>query len=517
VDEDMKKAHTKIPTRFRIAAFFIIFEFAQLLAVFILLNRFSIIMTVLSYGFTFGVILYVINKDEIPELKLPWLILFLVLPVISAFIYILINGTEQTKKLKKAFDKSNEELSPFKQSDAVKSLALKSLQEKNLDAYLQANYICRVADMPYHDRSKATYYRVGEDFHAALLEALQKAEHFIFMEYFIIGKGVMWDSIHDVLIQKVKQGVKVNLIYDDFGCMPTLPQHYYKELTKEGIECIPFNRFSPILSQIHNNRDHRKITVIDGVVGFTGGANLADEYINYYPKHGHWKDSAVKVEGEAVKNLTMMFLSSWNMQSKSALEYEPYLNVDFPIFESNGAVIPYGDGPGLLYADNIGRDVYLNIINAAKRYVYITTPYLICDFAIIDALRTAAKKGVDVRIITPGIPDKKLIWILTRSNYKQLIRDGVKIYEYTPGYIHAKNFICDDMFAVCGTINLDYRSLIHHFECGVWLYNVDAVQDMKTDYVGTMEQSEMISMEKASLNGLQKLLTDILKVFFPLL
>jgi len=277
---------------------------------------FSSVMMVLSYIFNFCVFLYVINREEIPELKLPWLILILLLPILGAYIFILFNGNEQNKKLKKTFNIATEKLQPFGQQNPDIEL----LQAQNMDAYLQANYLYRAADMPYRDCSKVIYYPIGEDFHAALLEALDKAEHFIFMEYFIIEKGIMWDSIHNVLVRKVKQGVQVNVLYDDFGCMTTLPQHYYRELTNEGIQCIPSNRFKPILSQIHNNRDHRKITIIDGIVGFTGGINLADEYINACEKFGHWKDTAVKIEGEAVKNLTMLFLSSWNMQNKALLE-----------------------------------------------------------------------------------------------------------------------------------------------------------------------------------------------------
>lgn len=509
----MNKLQKIVTSRFFISAVVILLEFAQLLAVFIILNIFSSVMVILSCVFSFCVLLYVINREEIPELKLPWLILILLLPVFGAYIFILFNGNEQTKKLKKAFDKTSEKLSPYRQQNP----AIEVLQEQNTDAYLQANYLYRTADMPYRNCSKVTYYRIGEEFFAALLEALDKAEHFIFMEYFIIEQGIMWDSIHNILAQKVKQGVKVNVIYDDFGCMNKLPQHYYRELTNEGIGCIPSNRFKPVLSQIHNNRDHRKITVIDGIVGFTGGINLADEYINAYSKHGHWKDSAVKVEGEAVKNLTMLFLSAWNMQNKAMLECKPYLDVQPPAYQSGGAVIPYGDGSQSIYQDCIGRNVYLNMISAAKKYVYITTPYLICDFAIMDALRTAAKKGLDVRIITPGIPDKKLVWLMTRSNYEPLVRDGVKIYEYIPGFIHAKNFICDGMYAVCGTINLDYRSLVHHFECGVWMYNVDAIGDMTVDFIDTMAQSDIITTEKAKLTAPQKLIRNIMKIFFPLL
>ena len=513
----MDKILKTIKSRFFISSLLIILEFAQLLAVFILLNMFSIVMTVLSYIFTFCVILYVINKEEIPEFKLPWLVLFLILPILGAYIFILFNGTEQTKKIQKAYKKANEKLLPYRRKDEISIPVLEELHEKNMDAYLQANFIFNIADMPCHNGSKVTYYRIGEDFYKALLEELVKAKHFIFLEYFIIEKGVMWDSIHGILIQKVKQGVKVNVMYDDFGCMKTLPQYYYKELTEEGIDCIPFNRFNPMFSQIHNNRDHRKIMVVDGVIGFTGGINLADEYINAVDKHGHWKDTAVKIEGEAVKNLTIMFMSAWNTQSKTALEYDMYLNIHYPTHENSGTVIPYGDGPSSLYKDNIGRDIYINMITAAKRYVYISTPYLVCDYAMISALQTAAKKGVDVRIITPGIPDKKLVWLMTRSNYEPLIRDGVKIYEYTPGFIHAKSFVCDDLFAVCGTINLDYRSLSHNFECGVWMYNTDAIWDMKDDLVNTMELSELIPAKYAKLSGFQKLIRNIMKVFFPLL
>ena len=512
--ENLGKIHKIFISRFFIAAFFIVFEFIQLIAVFLLLLHFSIIMSALNYIFTACVILYVINKEELPEFKLPWFILVLVLPVVGAFIFILFNGSEHTKKAKKEFELSNEMMLPYRRKNYA---GMQALQEENIDAYLQANYISKVTDMPCCDRSKVTYYRIGEDFHAALLEALDKAKHYIFMEYFMIEQGAMWNPIHDILVKKAKQGVQVNVIYDDYGCMKTLPQHYYKELTKEGIQCIPFNRFRPIVSPIHNNRDHRKITVIDGITGFTGGCNLMDEYINANDKHGHWKDSAVKIEGEAVKNLTMLFLTAWNTQSKTKLKYEPYLYLDYPVFENGGAVIPYGDGAAAFYKETIGRDIYLNMINAAKKYVYITTPYLICDFTIMSTLRTAAKKGVDVRIIMPGIPDKKLVFLLSRSNYEALIRDGVKIYEYTPGFIHAKSFICDDMFAICGTINLDYRSLIHHFECGVWIYNADAVHEMKADYLDTLEKSELITEEKSKLTRLQRLIRNIMKVFFPLL
>ena len=306
-------------------------------------------------------------------------------------------------------------------------------------------------------------------------------------------------------------------MYDDFGCMTTLPERYYEQLCQEGIHCILSNKFTPILSNIHNNRDHRKITVIDGRIGYTGGLNLADEYINAYEKYGHWKDTAVRIQGDAVRNLTVLFLASWNTQSKEPIDCGPYLEVQTDQTAGKGYVIPFGDGPEPLYADTIGKNVYLNMIHGAKRYLYITTPYLICDHELLSALRIAAKKGVDVRIITPHIPDKKAVFLMTRSNYRVLLQDGVKIYEYTPGFIHAKSFVCDDKLAVCGTINLDYRSLVHHFECGAWMYDTDCIGDMKDDFLATAARSQIVIMEQAKLRGWQRLLAELMKVFSPLL
>lgn len=307
------------------------------------------------------------------------------------------------------------------------------------------------------------------------------------------------------------------MMYDDFGCMTTLPERYYEELRAEGISCIPSNKFRAILSRIHNNRDHRKITVIDGNIGFSGGVNLADEYINAFVKYGHWKDTAVKIEGEAVRNLTALFIELWNMQNTKQLDMAAYLGTKPFTGKDKGMVVPYGDGPEPFYQDAIGKNVYLNMIHGARQYLYITTPYLICDYELMSALKIAAKKGVDVRIITPHIPDKKMVFLMTRSSYETLIASGVKIYEYTPGFIHAKNMICDDKFAVCGTINMDYRSLVHHFECAAWMYGTDCIYDMKTDFLETITHSEQITMERAKLRWWQHLLAEVLKIFTPLL
>ena len=501
-----------IRSRFFISGLIILLQFVQLLIVFGLLNKYSIIISTLGYIFYIGVFLYIINKYENPEFKLPWIIIIMLFFVMGAFAFVLLSSNDQNKKEIVTFKKNKEKLSTYLKQDEV----LEILKNENRDAYLQANYIKKSTGLPCYKNTEISYYKIGEDFHKELLNALKKAQHFIFMEYFIIEEGKMWNPIHEILKEKSKNGVKVYVIYDDFGCMTTLDENYYKNLNEEGINCIPANKFKPVLSRIHNNRDHRKITVIDGRVGFTGGINIADEYINKKVKHGHWKDTAVKLEGEAVKSLTALFLETWNTQNKEELELQEFMRQDYKLNRVQGVVAPYGDGPEEFYKEEVGKNVYLNMLSSAKKYVYITTPYLICDHEILNSLCLCAKKGVDVRIITPGIPDKKTVFLMTQSNYENLIKNGVKIYEYTPGFIHAKQFICDDIFATCGTINLDYRSLVHHFECGTWMYNVPCIEEMKKDFLETQSASEEITEPKAKLKGWKKLITEVMKVFFPL-
>lgn len=508
----MERIKAVARSRFFLGALCIVLEFTQLLAVFILLYKFVFPITILGWIFYIGILLYLINRDEAPEFKLPWLIILCFLPVVGAFVYMLLSSNSTSEKEYRRYQKAEQVLQPYR----VQTEAINELKELNADAWGQANYLYSVAGMPCHSHTKMTYYPIGEEFHKALLADLETAEQFIFMEYFIVQEGIMWDSIHGILKRKAAQGVKVYFLYDDFGCMTILPEHYYEQLESEGIHCIPFNKFTPVLSHIHNNRDHRKITVIDGRVGYTGGINLADEYVNAIVKHGHWKDTAVRLEGKAVKNLIVLFLINWNSQSKEPIDCTEYMGISQPEADAEGFVIPFGDGPEPCYQDSIGENVYLNMINAAKDYLYITTPYLICDHELLDALRLAAKKGVDVRIITPHIPDKWPVHLMTRSNYGILIKDGVKIFEYTPGFIHAKSFVCDDQFAVCGTINLDYRSLVHHFECGAWMYRTSCIEDMKKDFLKTAMLSELITEEKGVLRGWKKMLAEVMKVFSPM-
>lgn len=502
-----------VRSRFFLGAVVILVEFGILVAVLSWLIEVFVPLAVLAWVLYFIVLLYILNRDEIPENKLPWLVILLLIPIFGSFLFLLLSNNNASKDDYIRFEKSAKKIRPH----MAQTNNIGKLNELDKDAYAQAQYLFMGAKMPVFDKSKTTYYPLGENFHIDLINELSKAKHFIFMEYFIIQEGKMWTPIHKVLKEKAKSGVEVYLMYDDLGCIATLPEDFYEQLQKDGINCVPCNKFKPILSHIHNNRDHRKITVIDGKVGFTGGINLADEYINAIVKHGHWKDTAVKIQGEAVKSLSALFISVWNMQNERQLDCDKYLFMSKGGDCGKGYVVPFGDSPSPIDTEDIGKTVYINMLNCAKDYVYITTPYLICDRELLNAMCNAARRGVDVRLITPHIPDKKAVFLMTRSNYKKLIESCVKIYEYTPGFIHAKSFVSDDKFAVCGTINLDYRSLVHHFECGAWMYNTECIREMRDDFVETQRKSQAISKEQATLPFFENLFANVMKVFSPLL
>lgn len=348
-----------------------------------------------------------------------------------------------------------------------------------------------------------------------MLSELNKAEKFIFMEYFIIEDGLMLNSILDILKEKASRGVDVRFMYDSLGSIAKAPVDIVRDLRNAGIRCFEFNTFRSILDNRYNNRDHRKICVIDGNVGFTGGVNLADEYINVKTVYGHWKDTAIMIKGDAVWSLTNMFLTLWDGINKCDEDFRKYLP-DIDVKTDNGYVIPYTDFP--IDNETVGKSVYLNMINRANRYIYIMTPYLILDNTMATSLCDAAKSGIDVRLITPGIADKKLVNLLTKSYYDKLIEAGVKIYEYTPGFVHAKIFVSDDETAVVGTINLDYRSLAHHFENAIWMYKTDIVADIKKDFLDTQEKCERITLEKCMKKSFAKIIfLPILRLFSPML
>ena len=376
-------------------------------------------------------------------------------------------------------------------------------------------YLNRSGCFPLYDHSAVTYFPLGEYKFEAMLEELEKAEKFIFMEYFIIEEGYMWGRILDILTRKAKQGVEIRVMYDGMCEMSTLPVDYWKLLRKEGIQAKPFSPIKPFVSSHYNYRDHRKILVIDGKVAFNGGVNLADEYINRTERFGHWKDTAVMIKGPAVSSFTLMFLQMWYVGDKTP-DYASFLGKAEDVPQAKGYVMPYCDNP--LDKDKVGESVYIDILYRATDYVHIMSPYLILDDELETALRFAAQRGVDVKLILPGIPDKKVANDLAKTHYKSLTEAGVKIYEYTPGFVHAKVFVSDDIKATVGTINLDYRSLYHHFECGTYLYKADCIPDIEADFRETLTKCREVSAETIKAEKLStKFIGQIAKFLSPLM
>lgn len=462
-------------------------------------------------GISFFVALYIINKDDDDSgYKIIWLIPVLAFPAFGGLLYVFFGNKKPAKKLQDAYLLQDQAMEPYRYPNDVHQ----TIEDEDIKG--QVNYLVR-ENYPVYHNSEIKYYPLGEVAYYDLLAELKKAKYFIFMEYFIVQEGEMFDRVLDILKEKVKEGVEVRFMYDDMGSLTMLPYRYYQKLQEYGIKSIAFNHIVPLLSIVMNNRDHRKITVIDGNVGFSGGFNLADEYINAKVKYGHWKDTGVMIKGEAVWNLTLMFLTTWNASLNQTEDYDRYHPRHYPLpdIRPNGYILPYGDSP----LDNkpVGKNVYLNIINQAQHYLYISTPYLIINDELKNALCLAVSRGVDVRIITPGIPDKKLVFKVTRSYYEHLVLGGVKIYEYTPGFIHAKNFVCDDKVATVGTINLDYRSLYLHFECGVYMANTEAIKDIKEDYLSTLKECQEMTYNNVVKGRFRGWFEAILRLFAPLL
>lgn len=462
-------------------------------------------------GIGFIMLLVVINSKMIVEGKLIWVILFLMFPLFGLVIYRMFVWNKAPKRHRKYYAQVKEKVKTINNKNAVEN---EKLKEKLGKYYGQFEYIYKTTSFRAYENSKVKFLNTGENFYEELLEELKKAKKYIFMEYFIIERGKMWNSILDILKLKVKEGVEVRIMYDDLGTIYKLPNNYPKRLKKFGIKCVKFNSFIPIMSALHNNRDHRKITIVDGKVGFVSGLNISDEYINVVQKFGYWKDTGIKIIGEAVKSLLMMFLQLYNVQTQQNESFESYLK-DVEAVKSNGFVCPYGDGPRYFDEDNVAANVYLNMINQAQSYIWITTPYLIVDNRIMNALCSAAKRGVDVRIITPHIPDKKIIFRMTRSNYKPLQEAGVKIFEYQKGFIHSKQFLCDDEIAIVGSINLDYRSLLHHYECAVLMSNLECLKDIKKDFQSLFSVSK--NMKDFKVSAFNRIVCAILKAFTPML
>lgn len=490
----------------------------QVLWISYMLYTASVSSTFVNWGiriFAIVLALYIVSNRSNPSMKLAWVFLIMFVPIVGIVLYGVFGRSGLTKRSRKRMDNVHKEIQPF---IPLGHETAKELEAIDANAARQSGYLTKWVGYPLYKNTDTNYYISGEDMFPDMLKALEEAKSFIFLEYFIFSKGEMFQRIIDILKRKVKEGVDVRIIYDDFGCAFSLPRYFYKTLQKEGIKCAAFNIIRPAMSIIMNNRDHRKIFVVDGAVAFTGGINIADEYINQKHRFGYWKDTGIRLEGEAVWSFTAMFLEMWNFINSSSEDYTKFLpkNVMKEYPKTDGFVQPYGDTP--LDNENVGENVYMNMISMAKDYVYIFTPYLIIDHDLLTMLCAAVRRGVDVRIITPGIPDKKIIFSLTKSEFPELIENGIRIYQFIPGFVHAKCFVSDDKIATVGSINLDFRSLYLHFECGVFLYGSKAVMQVKQDILDTIKESrEVTLLDCKRQNILSRLFQSVLNLFAPLL
>lgn len=456
---------------------------------------------------------YLMNRPMNSSSRETWLLLVLLVPVVGTMLYLYVEsdlGHRLVRSRLEQIEKNTAHLLPQDRQ------LVSRIRAENPELAGLATYMYSHGNFPIYGNTAVTYFPLGEDKFASLVEELEKAEKFIFMEYFIIEEGYMWNTVLEILERKVKQGVEVRVMYDGTSAIFKLPYHYPEKLRAMGVQCKMFSPIRPIVSTYHNNRDHRKILVIDGHTAYTGGINLADEYINRKHPYGHWKDTAVMLKGEAVRSFTLMFLQMWEVSERKT-EYETYLNASLPaIPEASGYVLPYGDSP--FDNERSGESVYMDILNRAAKYVHIMTPYLIIDGEMTNALCFAAKRGVDVKLILPHIPDKKSAFSLAYTHYRELLEAGVQIYEYTPGFVHAKVFVSDDEKAVVGTINLDYRSLYLHFECAAYLYRVPAIEDIENDFIDTLDKCVRITVEDLKKEKrYRKFFGKLLKVFAPLM
>ena len=479
--------------------------------------------------FTVVMVLYLLNCRLDPTAKITWLVVVMLTPVFGALLYFYTRMDIGHRALKARFSHI---IAMTKDSIPQSEEAYHSLEEEDPGAAALVRYIQRSGCHPVYNRTLVTYFPLGEDKFAELLRQLEGAKHFIYLEYFIIAEGMMWGEVLEILARKAKEGVDVRVMYDGTCEFALLPHKYLKLLRKLGIRCTVFAPVSPFISTHYNYRDHRKILVIDGHTAFNGGVNLADEYINQVQRFGHWKDTAVMLKWEAVKSFTLMFLQMWNMDERElefgkslaypampevqAGEQSEVQPVEQPKGNAKGYVVPYGDWP--LDDDKLGERVYMDILNRARRYVHIMTPYLILDGEMETALKFAAERGVEVALVLPGIPDKKMPYALAKTHYRALLESGVKIYEYTPGFVHAKVFCCDGKEAVVGTINLDYRSLYHHFECATYLYGTDCIADIEADFQAMFPKCRQVTPETVRKEKwTMKLAGVLLKAAAPLL
>ena len=505
-----------IPVRYIFAVLITVIEIAMIIGIVIALCYYVPHFYLLAYATQIACTIKIIASDDNPDYKVPWLLFVTILPIAGFMLYFMFYSRKLDKKFVRRLEYLHDRGYAKDDTDAFSALAARDER-----AAQQAKMLCGISYSHLFTDTKQTYFKLGEDMHRAMLNDLEQAKVFIFLEYFIIEEGEFWNSILEILKRKASEGVRVAVVYDDIGCMSTLPGNYKKILASYGISATPFSVLKGQADNEFNNRSHRKIMVIDGRVGYTGGVNIADEYINRVERFGHWKDTGIRIEGPAVYELTKMFIIDFGINVKRLDErISDAREILYPSLESahvDGYIIPFGDGPSPIYRRNVGKTVIQNMLYSATEYVYMTTPYLIIDNDLCTDIENTAMRGVDVRIIVPHIPDKKLVFGITRSFYHRLMVAGVKIYEYKPGFIHAKSYVSDGKYAMVGTINLDYRSLVHHFENGVWMYGCECIEDIKKDIDETVEKSILITQDMLKTNLFTRFIRAVVRIFAPML
>ena len=501
-------------SRYSVSLLMIILEITLLLFLFLKAVEFSYIVFIVATAVNLMIVVAIVNSDSNPEYKISWITVTILLPFFGALLFLIFSkrrmtgreialGYEIYEKMKAA-EEAEEAFSELGRVDSRGAGQALSIMRGDVLAKVYKN-------------TEARYFSSGEAMYESILVDVKAAREYVFLEYFIIEDGVMCRSIFEALAKKTRCGVEVRVLYDDIGCMGRLTYGDIRELEAAGIKCAAFSRINPSLSTVHNNRDHRKICVIDGRVAYTGGINISDEYINERSRFGHWKDGGVRLFGDAARGFVKLYLQNWNFNIGACEDFSVYLKETAHSATGDGYFLPFGSGPAPIYPFSVGKRAFLNMINQAERYLYVTTPYLIIDFDLTEALCGAAVRGVDVRIVTPAIPDKKMVKIMTKSAYPYLIDAGVRIYEYTPGFIHGKLMVCDDLYTIIGSINLDFRSLAHHFESAVWACSPTLAEEARDDFMQTVSKSAAMNERASRLTPLEWIAKNLIRFIAPLL
>lgn len=538
----MRKFWRVLFSRYAISAVIIVAEVLLLCLFFLRAARYSFLLLSLAVLINLFVFFHLLGRDAMPEYKITWLIIVMLVPILGVVLYLLFYSRKLSRRETRHLHTVVQQIRRFELTygDTRSDEVLAQLAQRDHAAAGKAYAI--LADDPLAQLYRATgstYFSSGEDYFRSLLVDMERAERYIFLEYFILSDGGLWHDIHRILAAKARSGVEVRLLYDDVGSMRTLPDHLMERLTREHIFVRCFSPVTPRASSVHNNRDHRKIAVIDGEIAYTGGVNIADEYVNRICRFGHWKDGGIRVVGDAAEGLLAGFLSVWDLTTGGISDYGQYFRqgrLGLPVLPAtqqtaaatgqttaggelsdDGFYLPFGSGPAPIYQRPVARNAMLNLIGSAQYYLYLMTPYLIVDYEMTQALCHAARRGVEVRIYTPGVPDKRAVKVMTKSAYRSLIAAGVHILEYAPGFLHAKAMVVDDAYAVVGTVNFDYRSFSHHFENGIWMYRTPTVQAVKQDFIRTAAVSREIDLHGARLRPHEWIVCSLMRLFAPLL